>query len=707
MGRTTTSSKESAGVKSVAVFNDVLAGDLVYRSNAGYGRIPDGLVASANFDINKDFIVTTGYTTLQKSGVKFLQEHGGGVSEDCFTQLSNGNYALVYVESTTSTSDNGNSRVAIYDSNFVLVNDVATSITHYVSNTTSSRHLMIAANPTGGFIVFQNKSTSTSHQYQVFDNNGTAVTGAVSMSSIYNMYARQAIACTSAGDYLILGYDSTFYSFQVVTSAGALGVYKITTVNNVPSNTAANCRIVTRNDGGYYVVMQTSSLDLHAYEYDSSHTQIQARSRGITAYGVDAVVDGNGDLIIANRVNPDGVQIIKMEHGGSSISLLSTHSGYPNKAVTAFNNDNAFVKCGINSEGKLIVMQQQQQYVQMWVIDTDFTTLLLQDQYEGCSVSGFSPCFSCVIGTKMLWFFNNQSSGASGTLYKYTQGFRYVEVDATGFLNIPTSESAATSVTAGVNLYNRGSSTPTSVSFLANTTEQYSTALTPEIIQESTEMDLSSNTGVKWDLHTMPRPQGGFYVCYVDSTPNLRIAAYDENLTKINEVVVWENVYTSQSYRLTKAIVFRKTGNIGIVFPSGSTTYRFAKLDENLNILLAGVTLSTGYTITASLGIGLREMPLDNYNEGFMITGATNNGWNSAVFSIFRVNASSVTRLKYDYGEEGAASYTNYKVGATVMPNGDFVTFAANDGYLANWQFWKKTSDTAWTMGRYVSGGLS
>ena len=60
MGRSTTSSKESAGVKSVGVVNNVEAGDLIYRTSNGYGVLPNNFVSSAEFESKQTKNISNG-----------------------------------------------------------------------------------------------------------------------------------------------------------------------------------------------------------------------------------------------------------------------------------------------------------------------------------------------------------------------------------------------------------------------------------------------------------------------------------------------------------------------------------------------------------------------------------------------------------------------------------------------------------------------
>ena len=123
MGRSTTSSKESAGVKSVGVVNNVEAGDLIYRTSNGYGVLPNNFVSSAEFESKQTKNISNGKLIGHDAyGYVRLYDNAATQFGKCMDTLSNGNIVLAYRKTNkASSNDTIDYEARIYDTSYNLV----------------------------------------------------------------------------------------------------------------------------------------------------------------------------------------------------------------------------------------------------------------------------------------------------------------------------------------------------------------------------------------------------------------------------------------------------------------------------------------------------------------------------------------------------------------------------------------------------------
>lgn len=111
MGRSNSTDKEALGLKKVGSTTGFSAGDPIYETTSGTGKVPDAYISSAPFSATGDITVPNSIANLNAGTYKLFGMTASGTGPHYAITLANGNVAMAYHKAYARSSSSENAEV--------------------------------------------------------------------------------------------------------------------------------------------------------------------------------------------------------------------------------------------------------------------------------------------------------------------------------------------------------------------------------------------------------------------------------------------------------------------------------------------------------------------------------------------------------------------------------------------------------------------
>lgn len=606
MSRSVTSSSVNQ-FRTVSSSVGFLAGDYVYQTSSGFGRIPDGTVTSATIP-NTNYVAPTyrPNATGGQSALQFDAIEGGASFSSNVAKLSNGNIVMVYFKGSSETATTAPIYFKVVDqSGATVIAETQASSTN-LGGSTHRFGAAVCALANGGFAIAFTNSTN-SLIVRAFNSSGTATSSEVSVATLSTIHRKVAIKGRSDSSFIVAYATAASQpSYAVYSSAGTslyTGTWGLTQLNNV----SQWCAITVRSDDSFQLFSGSDATMQYKF-LSATNTLVTSGSSNITTggnwTGIGATVLDSNVIVVVTVGTSNGIKsywsIPANTVGASETGTLTTNTNQGS-------NNNTFEIARVEGVNNFVMIGARAQTadprgsfygaagLMCEVYNSSFTRLNTYPIYLTAFSSGswMSGTTALTFGTNIRVYRSNCPLGDIATNYVLKGGIAYAVVSTVNYaLSAPTGQSL--SITAGstgllpVNLYARSASTATAAAFAAvSSTNTITTSTMGSIILAQTVIE---QTGVS-SLDMKNLPDGGFVVMYV-AAGNLKFTTYDYLGVLQASVTVATSVNTSNQ---EASMCVLANGKIVIVYRSGGTVLCrvYQGSGANYNLIASTNTLLT------------------------------------------------------------------------------------------------------------------
>lgn len=335
MGRSLSTPALDAGVSSIASAAGFAAGDYVYQQRTGNGPVPSGALATGAFPYNNISSSTSPMSTTATADLNYVELQGGNTGGQCAARLNNGNIVIVYARNATATYLNTAYFRIVDAAGATVVAETAVS----AANVGGRYGVSVCVLPNNNFVVVwtqQNASTTWQMSYRVYQQDGTAVTAAIT-STIATFGAGSTgvgallkVKPRSDNSFIMMGYtDATFgVIFMAANAAGF-----ITSFNGTGSYSRT-----LRGDYGQYVDFAIRSDDtIHIFFNPSGATlefNVLSSTGSLTSSGIInnlnyvngisccLMPSGNVNVFVYGRDTPSTYGILAYSWNGTAATYI-------------------------------------------------------------------------------------------------------------------------------------------------------------------------------------------------------------------------------------------------------------------------------------------------------------------------------------------------------------------------------------------------
>lgn len=315
------------------------AGDYVYQTTAGYGAVPDGLIATGMFSVP---VAAYSATATTCNEFTYVEQLGGSQGSQVAAQLVNGNIVYAYA---TLASYGSNSTV-----NFRIETTAGVAVVAQTSTTMVVRgpgQVSVIALPAGGFAIVCTAATGANNfnlNARFYNADGTAATAvrdAALTLTATTATSRLKLQALSDGS-VILGYvASDVFSLRKLTTAGFDATFGTSGLVSVVTFASATqfWDFATDSSNNIQVIFNSSATSLTMRRYNTSGVQ-QTTSSVTSLTGIAAVaITITSDAVIRGFAQ-DGAGIIVITWDGTTAAagtrIISSATLRPNAALGAF-----------------------------------------------------------------------------------------------------------------------------------------------------------------------------------------------------------------------------------------------------------------------------------------------------------------------------------------------------------------------------------
>ena len=316
------------------------AGDYVYQTTAGYGAVPDGLIATGMFSVP---ITAYSATATTCNEFTYVEQLGGSQGSQVAAQLVNGN--IVYAYATGGAAYASNSTV-----NFRIETTAGVAVVAQTSTTMLARgpgQVSVIALPAGGFAIVCTAATGGNNfnlNARFYNADGTAATAvrdAALTLTATTATSRLKLQALSDGS-VILGYvASDVFSLRKLTTAGFDATFGTSGLVSVVTFASATqfWDFATDSSNNIQVIFNSSATSLTMRRYNTSGVQ-QTTSSVTSLTGIAAVaITITSDAVIRGFAQ-DGAGIVVITWDGTTAAvgtrIISSATLRPNAALGAF-----------------------------------------------------------------------------------------------------------------------------------------------------------------------------------------------------------------------------------------------------------------------------------------------------------------------------------------------------------------------------------
>ena len=315
------------------------AGDYVYQTTAGYGAVPDGLIATGMFSVP---VAAYSATATTCNEFTYVEQLGGSQGSQVAAQLVNGNIVYAYA---TLTSYGSNSTV-----NFRIETTAGVAVVAQTSTTMVVRgpgQVSVIALPAGGFAIVCTAATGANNfnlNARFYNADGTAATAVRDAGlTLTATTATSRLKLQSLSDgSVILGYAAAgVFSLRKLTTAGFDATFGTSGLVSVVTFASATqfWDFATDSSDNIQVIFNSSTTSLTMRRYNSAGVQ-QTTSNVTSLTSIAAVAITIASDAVIRGFAQDGAGIIVITWDGTTAAagtrIISSASLSANAALGAF-----------------------------------------------------------------------------------------------------------------------------------------------------------------------------------------------------------------------------------------------------------------------------------------------------------------------------------------------------------------------------------
>lgn len=717
MGRSTTSSKESAGVKSVGVVNDVQAGDLIYRTSNGYGVLPSNFVASAEFESKQTKNISNG-KLIGHDAYGYVRLHDNAATQfgKCMDTLSNGNIVLAYRKTNkASSNDTIDYEARIYDTSYNLVQTVALNFSAASTPVFVGRApLHVKANPNGGFCVAASYSTN-GLQVGVYDNAGVQQGSTMQQNSCIRGYQNIDVAINSTNQYVIAITESGGANnpriFITNTGYTAFSTNSIITSASAPANyLATGFRVFVRSDDSIRLIYRRDTNVGNFVYLNSTGTYQSQQTFGTGGWAPDSYYDSTEDATYYFHYTPSSTGQLRV-YKVTETTQTQVFSESPASIGIQFRAEERSAATFVTKVGtKFWCIQTCENTATYWVIEDDFSSYQVYE--EPTAQSGICPSAGWVNWNSQNWFFQGASSAQDWTdePYKYCRGVAMRPGTDTGLTKASGSlDAVVATASQAPQSYAKSGSSPANATFLASTTDTSGSIETTAILKEV----IASLGTTSRAFDVCPAPNGGCHLALIEETTgNRRLITYDNNGTQITNKQIGTQAAWGSTVAMGVQLVRVSDSKVAFFYPRSQTptVMDWIIFDDDGNELNTGnePLVTNWYSNLAGLDVqtyNYQAIGSPSHETGICICyGDTSQYQPKIEMGYFDDSTNSVVMVT---GFNGWPSPYNsgqaYYWGVGLQMSGDMVVFGYNSTYGGVSFYYDRSGETTWTSVRTLT----
>ncbi len=731
MGRVNTTSNDDLGLKQVSSTSGFSAGDLIYETGSGIGKVPSSTVSQASFEASGELKLAGPSSSPKQAFGTVVPIHGGGWgfgSAAC--KLASGKIAIAYYRyhvtnsREVSANENYDCYIRIYNTDGTI--DVAeTYVGGAQGGDANQRYYGYTSTPvinvcqlTGGNIVVNwcgGNATGGWPCWAVLNGTTAAIiTAGQADATNQNVKNTMVLEALTNGNFVIAYvannalnvwhglYNSTGTAISALSNIGI-------TMSN--ANARGSLSVCARDDGSYSLAQMNASNGMRNYVFSGTDKSVvnyvDANSIGST-YGTAQCKDSNGDIHIywgmvgsvkrvtlassanqpSDMSSPTTVLLDSdlAAFGGGSGSI--GHGGYCKLAAHNFSGKTQhFLYVGIRAGLDRVLF-----------FNSDGSSAADAQTIGGVSTSGWTQQAAFVELADTVRFYTC-SSGTSFQPRTPPTGLWYYNVSING-LNVGGGSGVSGSLgssTAATGNYSESGSTAKNATFLAAAAGASQSVATRTTGSASNILSDTMITSNLYGYDVEVKIGGGFYVLtHTYSDVSVRIYDKDYNILKTKSGLFTEIANIGYAASICQL----GNGKVVVAFAdegqsNGSNRIQFKIYSADLETVHVDKTSSSSQAYVQD-------------SSGFMCCGLMNEEGDE--WCIGYISSSNYAGEVSFYNDTGTKISTSYMAGSFItsynthnfqmcpMPNGDLCVGMALSGYNA--VFWdihrRRIDGTGW-----------
>ena len=579
MGRTNTTTADSAGLVTVGSSAGFDAGDLIYQTTSDTGLIPDGFVTTDDFAATKELSIVNPSSDYW-FGAKYIEKNGGFGKGVAAALLGDGNVAYIYFR-----SDNVNREPDAYNNNvFVTVRQPDDSVVmqeHQCNNSNLNPNngrssFNISANATGFVVCWIDNTDYVC--WRQYTNNGVPVNSTHYRYTGQSDRAYAQVCYMPNGSTCFLTMANSSNTADIwISTAGSTSVTNQVTISSI--NKPFNMGVFADSSNQLHVAYGVSG-GIFRRIYNSTLSILSTDTVANSFYGsnvsVQIAVSSTDKMMIQSVGNSNGFINVFTKQGlaagtwNSFVTLDSSHS----PQNTDFTNPHI---TNISGTENFYSYTDGQKWSQAQFLDTNGTQIspILQ---QATTDYGFAQGPRAFIKTSLdMKLIAGKSVGTNKAYMAQGQSnvpVAYVKIDNNYNLVSPNYTDPVTvgTASAGVNLYSKAESTPRTAKFLAtgnstSFTVTEETASTTEFMSGRVSLTTDFYQGTK--VRGLELDNGNIVVIGggdpVNSLWPLQLTILDSNYSQLSKTNISSNGNSSH-YLLGWDITKLANGNIVVCY---------------------------------------------------------------------------------------------------------------------------------------------
>lgn len=681
MGRSVTGSSSGNTFLTTVSPIGFSAGDPVYVTSNGVGRISDSYTGAITFTGLAPQAYQAPQSSPDAGPLRYVENYGGMTNSNAVAVLTNGNVVIAYGKRANATSSNTYIYFKILDTsdNVVVAETTVSTTGNYIN---AGGPIGCLALPNGNFVVIWHGFTGGSRRlsYAIYGPTGSVVTAVTADTTVLlGVTTRQVVFdARSDSSFVVASFndvDQPFY--RVISSTGTIiysGTFGSTAVSANRNNTIS---VTVRSDNSFGLFYCNPNTASGMQWQIFSSTNVSQGSGTYLGGGNPQLVDGVFSFLQPTDVigfvvrNPNYFSYCRLTGTTLGSQRDFNFSGYGSGAE-------GFSAGKFGSDGR-------------FVFTFSFQSTASKLQYRVCDALGnnvlasgsakFINCYSqgafaqpVLVGNEMRFYKSSISTPTSAPA-RYPKGIYYFKLDATTYAQTPFSfiNAPAAFYSLGASGYARGGSSVTKAAFLAASSTTSTTTLGPTTTTTSSFLLPPTSLNVTVVAYSLTSLQNGdlavAYQVGTTTNPTIYLAIYDR--TGVQKTLLTVATGTSQTWLHSVRVIQLSNGKIVVVYrePSGSNLLFYKIYTSSYALFYSSASVDNnvaGYDNVAGAA------PLDGSNFAISWT----NGSAQARVKVFNETGTQLTDLTGD----GSVGNT-WVCGSR---NGDFVFASANNGSASN-----------------------
>jgi hypothetical protein len=701
MGRSVSGASSGNQFLTTASSIGFTAGDPIYNTSQGLGRVSDTAVSTASFGFTASAPSAPILSQPNAGTLKYIEYYGGMNVAPAVAQLTNGNVAVAYGKRASGASIDGYVYFKILDANDnVVVSEVTVATT---THKLSGGSIGCLALPNGKFAVIWNGYTTNYYLcFAIYNADGTVSTAATALTTYIAAGPSNHVAFAARSDssFVVAFYNNTpNVVYHVISSTGTSTYNGNTASGSAGSGVNNQISVTVRSDNSFAIMFTGNGLGvLYYYVYSATNTSIVGTNFSLTGgaggYSCKTFLLPSDAIGIVYSTSNNAVYFRSYSSAGtlgSEVKLfdadLGSYTGFSANAVNASGNFMVTWAFLPTSTGATGTTQRGKAFYRLF--DSSGTALssateirAMNNYSQGSTIQIFP------IGTSIRLYRTSVESPSLANSYYWPRGIYYAKVNSTSYALEPfasVSQSAG-SASASVNGYNRGGSTLTTASFFPATTQTISASLGPStsttstqflaqtLIEDATSLGTSCCTLQNGDIAIVYKSASGSYP--------VKMAIY--NSAGVQQTLI--TVAASASSYVGQVYVIQLTnGKIVVAYNSSVTTVAFSVYSSSysfLNTLVGQGVYGSGDLDWAISPLGQNSLFIIGFREG-------------SQYMRYSIYNDTTRTLNSQSTTESTHTFNNVQVSG--FRSGDFIIWGpCNTTGTVRYYHMGRTSDTSY-----------